>query len=67
LVYIAFGASRSELDASRRIAQLLADNSIEVRLVLFPFGLDSNGFASRCPRREQINCWPQGNLKEELK
>tara|TARA_Y100001938_G_scaffold149271_1_gene235537 strand:- start:730 stop:1584 length:855 start_codon:yes stop_codon:yes gene_type:complete len=46
LVYIAFGASRSELDASRRIARLLADNSIEVRLVLFPLGLDSNGFAS---------------------
>lgn len=46
LIYIAFGTSRSELDEARRIAHLLAENSIEVRVVLFPLGLDGNGFAS---------------------
>ncbi len=46
LVYIAFGTSHPELGAIRRIAHLFAENSIEVRMVLFPLGLDSNGFAS---------------------
>ncbi|MBC9249125.1 hypothetical protein A9179_02425 [Pseudomonas alcaligenes] len=46
LIYIAFGTSRPELDEARRIAHLLAENSIEVRVVLFPLGLDGNGFAS---------------------
>lgn len=46
LIYFAFGTSRPELDEVYRIAHLLADSSIEVRLVLFPQGLDGNCFAS---------------------
>lgn len=46
LIYIAFGISRPELDEARRIAHLLADSGIGVRLVLFPQGLDGNAFAS---------------------
>ena len=46
LAYIAFGTSCPELEEARRIAHLLADNGIKVRFVLFPQGLDGNGFAS---------------------
>lgn len=46
LLYIAFGTSHPELDEVHRIAHLLAHSGIEVRLVLFPQGLDGNRFVS---------------------
>ncbi|MDP5054612.1 MAG: hypothetical protein NWP69_12540 [Congregibacter sp.] len=54
LAYIAFGTSCPELEEARRIAHLLADNGMEVRFVLFPQGLDGNGFTSMVsdPARE---------------
>lgn len=46
MIYIAFGTSCPELDEVHRIAYLLANSGIEVRLVLFPQGLDGNRFVS---------------------